>query len=82
MQDLRAQIMELEKSLRPLPPEQAELFERASRELAMSGIAGRVLKAGETAPEFTLPNPVGTPVNLGVMLARGPVVLTFYRGLW
>lgn len=80
--DLRAQIKEVEESLPPLSPEQAELLKRASAELAASGITERVLKAGDQAPDFTLPDPVGVPVNLTAQLQKGPVVVTFYRGIW
>ena len=41
-----------------------------------------MLKAGEQAPDFTLPNAVGRPVTLSRFLADGPVVVTFYRGIW
>jgi peroxiredoxin len=80
--ELRSQIRELERSLPPLAPEQSQLLEKAARELALSGITGQVLKAEEVAPEFTLPNAVGRPVNLDAALASGPVVVTFYRGIW
>jgi len=73
---------ELEQSLPPLAPEQAEVMEEAARDLALSGIAERVLKAGAEAPAFTLPNAVGRPVSLDQALAAGPVVVTFYRGIW
>ena len=81
-QDLRSQIKALEKSLPPLSPEQAELMKRASQELAASGITERVLKVGQQAPDFSLPNPVGSLVTLSAALKKGPVVLTFYRGIW
>ena len=80
--DLRTQIMELERSLPPLSPDKAELLERASAELSHSGITERVAKAGEEAPDFTLPNAVGIPVTLSSALQSGPVVVTFYRGIW
>ena len=80
--DLRSQIEELERSLPPLAPEQSELLAKAARELALSGITERVLKAGAQAPDFTLPNAVGRPLSLETALASGPVVVTFYRGIW
>jgi len=80
--ELRTQMEELERSLPPLPPEQSQKLEDAARELALSGIADRVLKAGDQAPDFTLPNAVGRPVNLEKALAGGPVLVTFYRGIW
>ncbi|GFO68045.1 alkyl hydroperoxide reductase [Geomonas limicola] len=80
--ELRTQIEELERSLPPLPPEQSQQLEDAARELALSGIAERVLKAGVQAPDFTLPNAVGRPINLEQALRGGPVLVTFYRGIW
>lgn len=37
-----------------------------------------MLTAGDTAPDFTLPDQSGTPRTLSGMLADGPVVLFFY----
>jgi peroxiredoxin len=81
-QDLKTQMEELERAMPPLAPEQAQLLEQSAQELALSGIAAQVLKAGAQSPDFTLPNAVGRPVNLEKELARGPVVVTFYRGIW
>lgn len=36
------------------------------------------LKSGDTAPDFTLPDQEGQPVNLNSLLKKGPVVLFFY----
>jgi len=80
--DLRSQILAVEHSLPPLSPEKAELLQRASLELSLSGITGRVPKAGSQAPDFTLPNAVGIPKTLSRELQTGPVVVTFYRGIW
>jgi len=80
--ELRSQIQELERSLPPLTPEQSLLLEKAAAQLALSGIADQVLKAGEQAPDLTLPNAVGRPVHLDAALENGPVVVTFYRGIW
>ncbi len=80
-QDLRSQIKERERT-HPLSREESELLERAYRELAQSGITQRVPKAGEPAPDFRLPNAVGIPVSLSDARGHGPVVVTFYRGIW
>lgn len=40
------------------------------------------IRAGERAPDFTLPNAFGQKVNLYDELKKGPVVLVFYRGAW
>jgi peroxiredoxin Q/BCP len=36
------------------------------------------LKAGDKAPDFTLPDTEGKPVTLSQLLAKGPVILAFY----
>lgn len=82
METLRSQILMLEQSSPPLEPEKAELLQRAALELSLSGITERVLKTGDQAPDFTLPNPVGVPVTLSRALESGPAVVTFYRGMW
>jgi len=40
------------------------------------------VKVGDRAPEFDLENARGRRVGLAGLLARGPLVLTFYRGAW
>lgn len=50
--------------------------------LAESGMAARSLAAGAHAPDFALPDQDGQTVRLSTLLARGPVVVTFYRGGW
>jgi cytochrome oxidase Cu insertion factor (SCO1/SenC/PrrC family) len=37
---------------------------------------------GEKAPDFTLMDQNGRKHTLSAALARGPVVLVFYRGYW
>jgi peroxiredoxin len=64
------------------PPEVVAVLHRAIDELIASGQAGRSLHAGDRAPAFTLPDPDGKPVSSQDLLAKGPIVLTFYRGVW
>ncbi len=64
------------------PPGVAAALERSADEIIRSGIMGRVAPRGATAPDFTLPNAVGREIRLSTVLARGPIVLTFYRGAW
>jgi hypothetical protein len=63
------------------PAEVVAAMHRAVDELRTAR-DGRVLGAGERAPDFVLPNAEGRPVASRDLLARGPVVLTFYRGRW
>ena len=55
---------------------------RAVDDLRRSGILERVPRVGDRAPEFTLPNAEERPVSSRELLARGPLVVTFYRGGW
>lgn len=40
------------------------------------------LGAGQQAPDFELPDTDGLPVRLSALVARGPAVVTFFRGGW
>lgn len=65
-----------------IPAEARAIMERATENLRASGAVDRAVKVGDRAPEFTLPDPSGKPVRLAELLARGPVVLSFFRGRW
>jgi len=41
-------------------------------------LGSTALKAGDKAPDFTLPDTDGKPVALSKLLANGPVILAFY----
>lgn len=64
------------------PAEIRAVIHQATAELEASGQAGRARKVGDAAPDFTLPGPDGKPVALRDLLANGPLVVTFYRGVW
>jgi peroxiredoxin len=64
------------------PPEIREAMTRADMDLAASGITRRAIKAGDRAPDFRLPDARGGHVQLRDLLAKGPVVVSFYRGGW
>jgi peroxiredoxin len=42
----------------------------------------RALRAGDFAPAFTLPDPRGVLISSTDLLGEGPLVVTFYRGIW
>ena len=64
------------------PPEALDLVNQTLAELADTGIHSRALKAGDTAPVFTLPDQAGVLVHSQDLLSRGPLVVNFYRGMW
>ena len=59
-----------------------EIFHRATEELRRSGLAERALKTGHRAPAFTLKNQDGNSISSAEFLAKGPLVITFFRGQW
>jgi peroxiredoxin len=59
-----------------------EMMHRATADLIESGAARRAKKAGDVAPPFSLKDPEGNTVNSADLLRRGPLVLSFYRGVW
>jgi hypothetical protein len=71
-----------EMSKTRIPPEARAVMERSVADLRASGIMNRVARVGQAAPPFTLPSGDGRPVSLAELTARGPVVLSFYRGRW
>jgi hypothetical protein len=80
---LQDRLDEYKKSfLEKAPAEAVEVMQRATEDLINSGILDKVLKAGESAPEFSLPDENGNRVELKGLLAQGPVVISFYRGQW
>jgi peroxiredoxin len=52
------------------------------QKLADAGIAKRALAVGAKAPDFELPDARGGKARLFTLLAKGPAVVTFYRGGW
>jgi len=62
------------------PPEVWAIIRKGIDDVRAAGAAG--LSIGERAPDFVLPNQRGEMVRLGDRLSRGPVVLSFYRGVW
>jgi peroxiredoxin len=65
-----------------VPPSVIATMRRATAELIASGAAGKALKAGDKAPAFALNDPDGNPVSSAALLAKGPLVVSFYRGVW
>lgn len=65
-----------------MPTDTIAIMHRATADLARSGIVKQVLKVGELAPQFILPNQEDQLVNSAALLAKGPLVINFYRGVW
>ena len=71
-----------EASAKRIPADRTAIMHRAIEELRASGIMDRVIKVGDRSPSFALPNADGQEVRSSDLLAKGPLVLTFFRGAW
>ena len=81
--ELEAQLAGMRgKSASQIPEEAMAVMLKSMQDLAASGVAKKFLQEGAQAPGFSLPNARGEQVTLSEFLARGPVVLAFYRGGW
>ncbi|HEY2664369.1 MAG TPA: peroxiredoxin-like family protein [Candidatus Binataceae bacterium] len=65
-----------------VPRSVIETMYRATAEMVASGAARRAKKAGDTAPSFSLKDPEGNIVSSDELLQKGPLVVSFYRGVW
>ena len=63
-------------------PELVAVMHRATEDLRASNLPEKALGVGDTIPDFILPNTKGINVKIGDVISRGPLVLTFYRGVW
>jgi peroxiredoxin len=65
-----------------VPAERQATMQRHIDQMRNGAIAKTMLKVGERAPAIVLGNARGEIVNVGTLLKKGPVIVTFYRGGW
>ncbi len=71
-----------EASSKRIPPERQAIMHRATAELRASGILDRIVKVGQPMPAFSGLSHDGRTIGSTDLLARGPLVLSFFRGHW
>ncbi len=64
------------------PPEALAVMHRATNDLLASDTMDDVLKNGERAPEFSLTDQHDNRISASALLSKGPLVVSFYRGVW
>lgn len=67
---------------RGVTQDQSSLYRMVLEDLGRSGLFDAAVTAGLRAPSFALLNQHNEIVSLSSLLARGPLVVTFYRGGW
>ena len=81
--DLKTELAAYTEYLRQeLPPRLFALIEAENQKMVASGLAERALAQGQHIPNFQLPDATGKMVKSIELLARGPLVIVFYRGHW
>jgi peroxiredoxin len=65
-----------------VPAERQAIMQRHIDELRSGTIPRTMLKTGDHAPEIVLENARGATIDVGTLLKKGPVIVTFYRGGW
>ena len=69
-------------SSKRIPPDRQAIMHRATADLRGSGILDRIVKVGQPMPAFAGQAHDGRSVSSNDLLARGPLVLSFFRGHW
>jgi peroxiredoxin len=65
-----------------VPAERQAIMQHHIDQLRGGAIPRTMLNVGDQAPEIVLENAKGAVVDIGALLKKGPVILTFYRGGW
>ena len=65
-----------------IPPDKQAIMQRATLDLRASGILAKVTAVGQRMPTFTGLTQDGASIASSALLARGPLVLSFFRGHW
>ncbi len=65
-----------------VPESKQAVMRQATESLRNSGILDGTIKVGDKLPAFNLVNQDGTSVSSADLLAQGPLVISFFRGVW
>lgn len=69
-------------SAKRIPEDALAVMTKAAQELDAQGIGDKALSVGDTFPDVGLLGVEGGAVSLSSLLAKGPLVINFYRGGW
>jgi len=65
-----------------IPAAALKIMHRVTADQRASGFQARMPKVGQPGPVFTLANQDGVDVSSAALVARGPLVISFFRGRW
>jgi peroxiredoxin len=80
---LKEQLDDLaERSKAKMPEATLAVMKNSLDQIQQTGVVDHALKVGQRAPDFALPDARNNNVSLNKILAKGPAVISFYRGGW
>ena len=65
-----------------IPAEAAVVMHRVTADQLASGYRDAMPAVGSAMPGFSLVDTDGTVIDSAALLARGPIVVSFFRGAW
>lgn len=65
-----------------IPAEAAAVMLRVTADQRTSGYRDQMPRVGSAMPGFSLADTDGTVTHSAALLARGPLVVSFFRGAW
>lgn len=81
--ELRDELLAMKRQVGAmLPTDILATMDRATADLKATGLANRALQPGQRIFDFVLPDATSRPVASMALRARGPLLITFYRGEW
>jgi hypothetical protein len=79
---LREELSALKNQFEAGAPDAMRLVQEAIEGWRGSALVDNVLRVGDRAPALALPDAFGQIVRSEDLLAKGPLVLSFFRGAW
>ncbi len=80
---LEAKLAELrEAGAKRIPEDKRAVLGAHAQSLRDSGAVDKALKVGDALPAFNLTDTNGEEITSAALLAKGPLVVTIYRGQW
>ena len=65
-----------------ISPNDLKIMHLVTADQRASGFQARMPQPGQPGPAFTLANQDGVDVSSAALVARGPLVISFFRGRW
>lgn len=64
------------------PSEALTVMHKATEDLKNSNLMDNTLKKGDALPAFDLSDQNGEMISSAKLLETGPLIISFYRGVW